>query len=59
MTAYGDRSTPAGRLVRLGFADPERARALLDEVGGDLLDAVAAAAEPDLALSALDRKSVV
>ncbi|MBO0890966.1 MAG: bifunctional [glutamine synthetase] adenylyltransferase/[glutamine synthetase]-adenylyl-L-tyrosine phosphorylase [Acidothermales bacterium] len=55
MTANDARSTPAGRLARLGFADPERARALLDEVGVDLLDAVAAAAEPDLALSALAR----
>ncbi|HEX6445937.1 MAG TPA: bifunctional [glutamine synthetase] adenylyltransferase/[glutamine synthetase]-adenylyl-L-tyrosine phosphorylase [Streptosporangiales bacterium] len=55
MTAYGDRSTPTGRLARLGFADPQRAQALVDDVGGDLLDAAATAAEPDLALDALAR----
>jgi glutamate-ammonia-ligase adenylyltransferase len=54
-------STLAGRLARLGFADPARAERLLDdaaldpETDGDLLTAIASAADPDLALSGLAR----
>ncbi len=63
---YGSRvSTPrtgtlAGTLARMGFADPARAEQLITEVLGfdaggadsDVLAAIAAAADPDLALSA-------
>jgi [glutamine synthetase] adenylyltransferase / [glutamine synthetase]-adenylyl-L-tyrosine phosphorylase len=53
--------TLAGTLARMGFADPARAQHLImDELGfdadgadADVLAAVAAAADPDLALSAL------
>jgi len=56
-------TTLAGRLAVLGFADTERAERLLTqdlrlEVAGEdagLVDAIAAAADPDLALSALAR----
>ena len=53
--------TTAGRLARLGFADGARAERLLDELGpeavGDLalLEALVAAADPDLALTSLNR----
>ncbi|MGC5011195.1 bifunctional [glutamine synthetase] adenylyltransferase/[glutamine synthetase]-adenylyl-L-tyrosine phosphorylase [Streptosporangium sp. DT93] len=53
--------TTAGRLARLGFADGTRAGRLLDELGpeavGDLglLNALVAAADPDLALTSLNR----
>ncbi|MFI7053926.1 bifunctional [glutamine synthetase] adenylyltransferase/[glutamine synthetase]-adenylyl-L-tyrosine phosphorylase [Streptosporangium canum] len=53
--------TTAGRLARLGFADGARAERLLDELGpeavGDLglLDSLVAAADPDLALTSLNR----
>jgi [glutamine synthetase] adenylyltransferase / [glutamine synthetase]-adenylyl-L-tyrosine phosphorylase len=56
------RTTVAGQLARMGFADPARAERLaagmaldLDGDGADLLAAVAAAADPDQALAALDR----
>ena len=57
------RTTPAGRLARIGFADATRAERLLSEDlaldpdGADagLLAALAAAADPDLALVALAR----
>ena len=57
------RSTAAGRLARLGFADPARAEQLVtmelglgaDGEDGELLDAIGAAADPDLALAALAR----
>ncbi len=57
------RTTPAGRLARLGFADAARAERLvsddlaLDAEGADadLLAALAAAADPDLALVTLAR----
>jgi glutamate-ammonia-ligase adenylyltransferase len=57
------RTTPAGRLARMGFADARRAQSLvtedlaLDPDGADaaLLEALAAAADPDLALAALAR----
>jgi len=63
---YGSRvSTPrtgtlAGTLARMGFADPARAEELITEVLGfdpggadtDVLAAIGAAADPDLALSA-------
>jgi [glutamine synthetase] adenylyltransferase / [glutamine synthetase]-adenylyl-L-tyrosine phosphorylase len=56
------RTTPAGRLARLGFADPTQAERLvgslaLDADGDDavVLEALAAAADPDLALAALAR----
>jgi [glutamine synthetase] adenylyltransferase / [glutamine synthetase]-adenylyl-L-tyrosine phosphorylase len=57
------RTTPAGRLARLGFADAVRAQRLvsddlaLDAEGADadLLAALAAAADPDLALVTLAR----
>ncbi|WP_271218811.1 bifunctional [glutamine synthetase] adenylyltransferase/[glutamine synthetase]-adenylyl-L-tyrosine phosphorylase [Streptosporangium carneum] len=53
--------TTAGQLARLGFADGTRAERLLDELGPqaaedlDLLDSLAAAADPDLALTSLNR----
>jgi glutamate-ammonia-ligase adenylyltransferase len=53
--------TTAGRLARLGFADGARAERLLDELGpeavGDveLLEELVAAADPDLALTSLNR----
>ncbi len=57
------RTTAAGRLARLGFADPARAEHLVSvELGlsadgqdGELLEAIGAAADPDLALAALAR----
>ena len=57
------RTTPAGRLARLGFADAARAERLLSEdlaldaegADADLLAALAAAADPDLALTTLTR----
>ena len=57
------RTTPAGRLARMGFADAARAQRLvtedlaLDAEGADaeLLAALAAAADPDLALITLAR----
>src|SRR5262245_41694499 len=56
-------STPAGRLAALGFADTATANRLLatelglDMLGADadLVDALAAAADPDLALAGLAR----
>jgi glutamate-ammonia-ligase adenylyltransferase len=52
-------STPAGQLARLGFADPARAERLVADLGldpaGDLLAAIAQAADPDLALVGLSR----
>jgi len=65
----GSRTTLAGRLARLGFADATRAeRLLLTDLGGTdsdparsepgadpLLTALAAAADPDLALTGLAR----
>ena len=56
-------TTPAGRLARMGFADAARAERLisedlaLDVENGDavLLAALAAAADPDLAVAALAR----
>ena len=58
------RTTPAGRLARMGFADAARAERLVSEdlaldAGGratrTLLAALAAAADPDLALATLAR----
>ena len=57
------RTTAAARLARLGFADPARAELLLTEdlamdasqAGDGLIDALATAADPDLALAALAR----
>jgi [glutamine synthetase] adenylyltransferase / [glutamine synthetase]-adenylyl-L-tyrosine phosphorylase len=57
------RTTAAARLARLGFADPARAELLLtgdlaldaSEAGDGLIDALATAADPDLALAALAR----
>ena len=57
------RTTAAARLARLGFADPARAELLLTgdlaidarEAGDGLIDALALAADPDLALAALAR----
>jgi glutamate-ammonia-ligase adenylyltransferase len=57
------RTTPAGRLARLGFADAARAQRLVsddlaldaDGADADLLAALAAAADPDLALVTLAR----
>ena len=57
------RTTAAGRLARLGFADPARAEFLLTgDLATDpgapedaLIDALASAADPDLALAALAR----
>jgi glutamate-ammonia-ligase adenylyltransferase len=56
------RTTAAGRLARLGFADPARAELLIGDLAMDpgqagetLIDALATAADPDLALAALAR----
>jgi [glutamine synthetase] adenylyltransferase / [glutamine synthetase]-adenylyl-L-tyrosine phosphorylase len=57
------RTTPAGQLARLGFADAARAERLVSEdlaldaegADADLLAALAAAADPDLALVTLAR----
>jgi glutamate-ammonia-ligase adenylyltransferase len=57
------RTTAAARLARLGFADPARAELLLTgdlamdatQAGDGLIDALATAADPDLALAALAR----
>jgi glutamate-ammonia-ligase adenylyltransferase len=51
------RSTLAGRLARMGFADAARAQATVGELGlsDRLLDVLAAAADPDLALAGLAR----
>ena len=57
------RTTPAGQLARLGFADAARAERLVSEdlaldaegADADLLAALAAAADPDLALATLAR----
>jgi glutamate-ammonia-ligase adenylyltransferase len=60
----GSRTTLAGWLARIGFADASRAeRLLLDDLGGTpegltsdvLVSALAAAADPDLALTGLSR----
>ena len=57
------RTTAAGRLARLGFADPARAELLIEGLAIDagqeeetLIGALATAADPDLALAALARK---
>ncbi|MBB5132779.1 glutamate-ammonia-ligase adenylyltransferase [Thermocatellispora tengchongensis] len=61
MTAVPRMESTAGRLARLGFADGARAERLLDELGPeavgdyDLLEAIVAAADPDLALTSLNR----
>ncbi|MEV5409260.1 bifunctional [glutamine synthetase] adenylyltransferase/[glutamine synthetase]-adenylyl-L-tyrosine phosphorylase [Thermopolyspora sp. NPDC052614] len=61
MNAEPRIDTTAGRLARLGFADGARAERLLDELGpeavGDveLLEELVAAADPDLALTSLNR----
>jgi len=60
------RTTPVGRLARMGFADAARAQQFVTEDLGldpdgadsDLLEALAAAADPDLALAALARMTV-
>jgi len=60
------RTTPVGRLARMGFADAARAQQFVTEDLGldpdgadsDLLEALAAAADPDLALAALARMAV-
>src|SRR5215472_11848431 len=57
------RSTLSARLARMGFADPARAERLIcgelaldiDGVDAGLFEALAAAADPDLALAALAR----
>ncbi len=60
------RTTPTGRLARMGFADARRAQVLVtqdlaldpDGADADLLEALAAAADPDLALAALARMAL-
>jgi glutamate-ammonia-ligase adenylyltransferase len=56
------RTTAAGQLARLGFADPARAELLIGDLAMDpgqareaLIGALATAANPDLALAALTR----
>jgi [glutamine synthetase] adenylyltransferase / [glutamine synthetase]-adenylyl-L-tyrosine phosphorylase len=56
------RTTAAGQLARLGFADPARAELLIGDLAIDpgqareaLIGALATAADPDLALAALTR----
>jgi [glutamine synthetase] adenylyltransferase / [glutamine synthetase]-adenylyl-L-tyrosine phosphorylase len=54
------RGTLAGQLASMGFADTARAAKVLAQLGlpdGPLLDALAAAADPDRALAALARMS--
>jgi len=59
------RTSAAGRLARMGFADAEQAQQLITEdlaldpdgADADLFEALAAAADPDLALAALARMS--
>jgi glutamate-ammonia-ligase adenylyltransferase len=50
-------STVTARLVRHGFADSAAASALIDDLDGgdDLVDALAGAADPDLAVTSLRR----
>ncbi|GAA0415150.1 glutamate-ammonia-ligase adenylyltransferase [Acrocarpospora corrugata] len=61
VNAASRMQTTAGRLARLGFADGARAERLLDELGPeavgdlDLLADLIAAADPDLALTSLNR----
>ena len=60
------RTTPAGELARLGFADAARAERLLSQdlaldpegADGALLASLAAAADPDLALITLSRMTL-
>ena len=60
------RTTPAGELARLGFADAARAERLLSQdlaldpegADADLLAALAASADPDLALITLSRMTL-
>ena len=67
MSASVRPASRAGRLARLGFADPARADALLDDraiagltdplddvFGDGLADALSQVADPDLALLGLD-----
>jgi [glutamine synthetase] adenylyltransferase / [glutamine synthetase]-adenylyl-L-tyrosine phosphorylase len=61
----GSRTTLAGRLARLGFADAARAERVISEdlaldleVDAEVLTAIAAAADPDLALAGLARIGV-
>jgi [glutamine synthetase] adenylyltransferase / [glutamine synthetase]-adenylyl-L-tyrosine phosphorylase len=57
------KTTAAGRLARLGFADPARAERMLggdlgldpDGTGAEIVEALAASPDPDLALAALAR----
>jgi [glutamine synthetase] adenylyltransferase / [glutamine synthetase]-adenylyl-L-tyrosine phosphorylase len=56
------RTTAAGQLARLGFADPARAELLIadlavdgEQAEGSLIEALSTAADPDLALAALTR----
>ena len=54
--SHGRVSTTSGRLVRLGFQDPERAGAALTRLGPlgeELLHLVASTGDPDLALGVL------
>ena len=60
------RTTPAGELARLGFADAARAERLLSQdlaldpegADADLLASLAASADPDLALITLSRMTL-
>jgi glutamate-ammonia-ligase adenylyltransferase len=51
----GRAATDAGRLARLGFADPTRTAVLVADFEPTFLDALAAAADPDLALRGVIR----
>ncbi|GAA3844675.1 bifunctional [glutamine synthetase] adenylyltransferase/[glutamine synthetase]-adenylyl-L-tyrosine phosphorylase [Sphaerisporangium flaviroseum] len=61
MNAESRMQTTAGRLARLGFVDGAQAERLLDDLGPeavgdlDLLAALVSAADPDLALTSLNR----
>ncbi|WP_184757846.1 bifunctional [glutamine synthetase] adenylyltransferase/[glutamine synthetase]-adenylyl-L-tyrosine phosphorylase [Streptosporangium album] len=61
VNAASRMQTTAGRLAMIGFADGARAERLLDELGPeavgdfDLLDSLVVAADPDLALTSLNR----
>ncbi|MGH3096761.1 MAG: bifunctional [glutamine synthetase] adenylyltransferase/[glutamine synthetase]-adenylyl-L-tyrosine phosphorylase [Streptosporangiales bacterium] len=52
---WDERGSSLGRLARLGLSDPERAAEGLAQVGSDLVEPLAATADPDLALHNLVR----
>ncbi|MQA82720.1 MAG: bifunctional [glutamine synthetase] adenylyltransferase/[glutamine synthetase]-adenylyl-L-tyrosine phosphorylase [Streptosporangiales bacterium] len=55
MAESAERAASVGRMARAGFADPDAASRQIAAVGSDLVDVLAATADPDLALTALVR----